>query len=102
MKIENNGAVPPSSQAIEALKRAEKKETPKKESQSIHTGQDTIQMSEEGRLLAKAHSALSNADEADTQRLEALRKQIESGDYTVQVADLARKLLSKYGAHKTE
>ena len=101
MKIENNGVVPSSSQAIEGLRRADKKET-SKESQSVHSGQDTVEMSEDGRLLAKARAALGNTDEVDAKKLEVLRQQIQSGDYTVQVADLARKLLAKFGPHKTE
>ena len=101
MKIENSGVVPPSSQSIEGLKRAEKKEKPK-ESQSVHAGQDTVEMSEEGRLLAKAHAALADADQSDTKRLEALRQQIQSGDYSVQVAELARKILARFGPQKAE
>jgi anti-sigma28 factor (negative regulator of flagellin synthesis) len=52
-------------------------------------------MSEDARLLAKARAALGSMDDADTGKLAALRSQIESGDYTVQVTELARKLAAK-------
>jgi flagellar biosynthesis anti-sigma factor FlgM len=66
-----------------------------KDSRSVHAGQDKAEMSENARLLARARAALGNVEEADPERLAALRKQIESGDYTVQVTELARKLAAK-------
>ena len=53
-------------------------------------------MSSSARLLAKARAALGNTDDADTERLALLKQQIASGDYTVQVSELARKLLAKF------
>ena len=53
-------------------------------------------MSEDARLLAKARAALGNTDEPNAEKLAALRGQIESGDYTVQVHELARKLAAKF------
>jgi anti-sigma28 factor (negative regulator of flagellin synthesis) len=45
--------------------------------------------------LAKARAALGNVDDSDTEKLTALKSKIESGDYTVQVTELARKLAAK-------
>jgi flagellar biosynthesis anti-sigma factor FlgM len=94
MKIENTSLSPLSSKAAEATKRLEKKHS-LKDAQPVHAGQDKAEMSEAARLLAKARTALGNVEEADTERIVALRKQIESGDYTVQVNELARKLTAK-------
>jgi flagellar biosynthesis anti-sigma factor FlgM len=94
MKIENTSLSPLSSKPSESAKRMEKKET-LKDTRLVHAGQDKAEMSENARLLAKARTVLGNVDETDTERLGMLRKQIESGDYTVQVSELARKLVAK-------
>ncbi|NOH01737.1 MAG: flagellar biosynthesis anti-sigma factor FlgM [Chloroflexi bacterium] len=94
MKIENTSLPPLSSTPADAARRAEKKDSPKGVS-SVHAGGDTAEMSEEARLLAKARAALGSVDETDAERLAALRQQIESGDYTVQVNELARKLAAR-------
>jgi anti-sigma28 factor (negative regulator of flagellin synthesis) len=52
-------------------------------------------MSEDARLLAKARVALNTVNETDNEKLAVLRDRIESGDYTVQVTELARKLVAK-------
>ena len=94
MKIENTSMSPLSSKPTESTNRVEKKD-PVKDTRSVQSGQDKAEMSENARLLAKARAALGNVDETDTERVAALRKQIESGDYTVQVSELARKLVTK-------
>jgi flagellar biosynthesis anti-sigma factor FlgM len=94
MKIENTSLSPLSSKSAESPERVEKKEA-LRDTRSVHAGQDKAEMSENARLLAKARTALGNVDETDTERLAVLRKQIESGDYTVQVSELARKLVAK-------
>ena len=94
MKIENTGLSPLSSKPTESARRVEKQNSPKDVS-TVRAGQDKVEMSDEARLLAKARAALGNVEDADVERLAALRKQIESGDYTVQVNELARKLAAK-------
>jgi flagellar biosynthesis anti-sigma factor FlgM len=94
MKIENNGINPLSANRPEAAKRVEKKDDLKNASSAIG-GQDKAEMSENARLLAKARVALGNVEEVDPERLALLKQQIESGDYTVQISDLARKLVAK-------
>ncbi|MDL1909801.1 flagellar biosynthesis anti-sigma factor FlgM [Chloroflexi bacterium CFX6] len=95
MKIENANLSPLSSKPADAARRVERKDSPKDVSSSVRAGQDTAEMSEEARLLAKARAALGSVEETDAERLAALRKQIESGDYTVQVSELARKLIAR-------
>jgi flagellar biosynthesis anti-sigma factor FlgM len=94
MKIENNGINPLSANRPEAANRIEKKNTLKSANPAVG-GQDKAEMSENARLLAKARVALGNVEDTDSERLALLKQQIESGDYTVQVSDLARKLVAK-------
>jgi flagellar biosynthesis anti-sigma factor FlgM len=94
MKIENNNLSPLSSKPTESTKRVEKKEL-SKSTQTVRSGQDKVEMSEDARLLAKARAALNTVNETDNEKLAALRDRIESGDYTVQVTELARKLAAK-------
>jgi flagellar biosynthesis anti-sigma factor FlgM len=94
MKIENNSLSPLSSKPAESAKRVEKKES-SNSTQAIRSGQDKIEMSEDARLLAKARTTLNTVNETDNEKLGALRERIESGDYTVQVTELARKLVAK-------
>jgi anti-sigma28 factor (negative regulator of flagellin synthesis) len=94
MKIENNGITPLSANRPEVANRVEKKSN-LKNANPVAGGQDIAEMSENARLLAKARVALGNVEETDLERLALLKRQIESGDYTVQVRDLARKLVAK-------
>ena len=94
MKIENNGISPLSTQRTEATQRVEKK-SDSKEVNSVRGGQDKAEMSESARLLAKARAALGNVEDVDFERLALLKQQIGSGDYTVQVSELARKLVTR-------
>ena len=95
MKIENNGITSLSANRPEATSRVEKKNGLKGASPAA-SGLDKAEMSESARLLAKARLALGNAEEADSERLALLKQQIQNGDYTVQVSDLARKLAAKF------
>jgi flagellar biosynthesis anti-sigma factor FlgM len=94
MKIENTSMSPLSAKPADQAKRVEKKDN-LKETKSVRAGQDKVEMSEDARLLAKARAALGNVDDSDTEKLAALKSKIESGDYTVQVTELARKLAAK-------
>lgn len=91
MKIEPTGLQPLSTKNANPIERREELS----ESESAHSGQDKVEMSENARLLAKARATLGNTEEVESERLALLKQQIESGDYTVQVGDLARKLLAK-------
>ena len=95
MKIENNGISPLTPKRPETTTRVEKKDD-LKDAHAVHSGQDKAEMSENARLLAKARVALNNADDIHSERLSMLKKQIESGDYTIQIGDLARKLVAKF------
>lgn len=62
--------------------------------------QDRAELSERARLLAQARSTIDNIpDEKDRDtRVQQLREQVESGNYTIPVRDLARKLLDRLTA----
>ena len=94
MKIENNGITPLSANRSEAASRVEKKNN-LKNANPVVGGQDKAEMSETARLLSKARIALGNVEETESERLALIKQQIESGDYTVQVSGLARKLVAK-------
>jgi len=94
MKIENNGITPLSTNRADAANRVEKKNNLNRAT-AVLGGQDKAEMSENARLLAKARVALGNVEEPDSERLVLLKQQIESGDYTVQDSNLARKLVAK-------
>ena len=94
MKIENTSISPLSSKPAESARRVEKKDS-LKDLRSVQAGQDKAEMSENARLLAKARAAIGNVEETDMERITALRNQIQSGDYTIQVSELARKLVAK-------
>ena len=95
MKIENNGISQLSSKSTDITGRIEKKDD-HKDVQAVRAGQDKAEMSENARLLAKSRSALGNVEETDSTRVVMLQKQVESGDYKVQVNELARKLVARF------
>ena len=95
MKIENNGISQLSSKSTDITGRIEKKDD-HKDLQTVRSGQDKAEMSESARLLAKSRSALGNVEETDSTRVVMLQKQVESGDYKIQVNDLARKLVATF------
>lgn len=94
MRIENTNLTPLSAKPAESATPVERKES-LSEPESVRTGRDKVEMSENARLLAKARATLGNVEETESERLALLKQQVESGDYTVQVGELARKLLAK-------
>ncbi len=95
MKIENTSLQPlsakPTTNTVPIERREEVNET-----ETVRSGQDKVEMSENARLLAKARAALGNTENTDAERLALIKQQIESGDYTIQVSELARKLTAKF------
>ncbi len=93
MKIENNGISPLAPQGSDPAQRAERK-TGAELNPSGHN-RDSVALSADARLLAKARSAADSAPEVESERLAQLRQRVESGDYTVQVEEIARKLAAR-------
>ncbi len=95
MKIENSGISPLSSKPTETTSRIEKKNE-RKELQTVRSGQDVAEMSGNSRLLAKARVSLGNVAETNSARLGMIKEQVTSGAYTIQLKDLAQKLVARF------
>jgi flagellar biosynthesis anti-sigma factor FlgM len=93
MKIENNGINPLAPQGPDPAQRADRKTV--NEVNSLVQRRDSVALSADARLLAKARAAADSAPELENERLAQIRQRIESGDYTVQVEEIARKLASR-------
>jgi flagellar biosynthesis anti-sigma factor FlgM len=93
MKIENSNMLPLSAKPAEAANPIEKKDDPA-EVVSSRAKQDSVEMSENARLLAKSRTALGSVQDENAAQIETLKNQIASGDYTVQAMQIARRLLS--------
>jgi len=94
MRIENTSLQPLSAKPADTATPIERRDDVG-ETESARTGQDRVEMSENARLLAKARAALGSAEDVNSERVALLKQQVESGDYTIQVGELARKLLAK-------
>ena len=94
MRIENTNLQPLSAKPAEIAIPIERREQAG-ETESTRSGQDKVEMSENARLLAKARAALGSTEDVNAEKVALLKQQIESGDYTVKVGELARKLLAK-------
>ncbi len=95
MKVENNSVTPLSSQNTDAAQRVDKKVN-SSEVSSVSQGRDRADVSENARLLAKARAALESNAEVENARVEMLRNEIKSGDYSVQVEEIARKMVHRF------
>jgi len=94
MRIENTSLQPLSTKQAETPTPVERREE-LNGADSVRSGSDKVEMSENARLLAKSRAALGNTEDVDAERVNMLKQQIQSGDYTIQVGELARKLLAK-------
>ncbi len=100
MKIENNGISPLTPKSTDAAQRAEAAQHLERNSASrsvshVSQGHDKAELSEKARLLSKARAVESN-DAIRNERLEVIRQQVESGDYAVQVEEIARRLMARH------
>ena len=95
MKIENSGISPLTSKPTDASTRVDKKDE-RKNVQTVRSSQDKAEMSDNARVLAKARVALSNVSETNTDRIARIKNQIASGEYSIQVTDIARKLVARF------
>ncbi|MEN4010626.1 MAG: flagellar biosynthesis anti-sigma factor FlgM [Chloroflexota bacterium] len=93
MKIENNGISPLAPQSADHAQRVERKTAA--EAGASERNRDSVALSADARLLARARSAVESAPEMENERLAQIRQRVESGDYTIQVEDIARKLAAR-------
>ncbi len=91
MKIENNGISALTPKQTDPAQRPEKK--PGETVVSLPNGShDKADLSEEARLLARSRATLEAQPEPENDQVQKLRTQVQSGDYTVQVGAIARRL----------
>ncbi len=60
------------------------------------SGKDRASLSEQARLLARAHTALEETEEQRSDRVSALKEQIATGNYEIPVDELARRLAARF------
>jgi flagellar biosynthesis anti-sigma factor FlgM len=93
MKIENvdnNGISPLSSKKTESAYRSQANNS----AQSVEQKRDKAVVSDQARTLAKARAEMDKNSEVENPRLAEIRKQIESGNYTIQVEKIAQHLVA--------
>ena len=60
------------------------------------SGKDQASLSEQARLLAKAHAALEETDAQRSERVIALKEKVAAGNYEIPVDALARQLAKRF------
>jgi negative regulator of flagellin synthesis FlgM len=95
MKIENNGISPLSSKQTDPTQRAERKQQTGGEVGSVNQGRDTAELSGNARLLGKARTSLDAVPDIRADKVAQLREQIQSGDYSIHVEEIARKIVGR-------
>jgi len=91
MKIENSGITSLPSSKAESTQRMEKNNR-SADVKSLGGEKDKAEVSDNARLLAKARTALDKSAETSDTKVNQLRSQVESGDYTLQIEEVAKKL----------
>jgi len=79
--------------AIERQQRAQENDRPERA-----TNKDQASLSERARLLSKARLSLQEIPDVRTERVSALREQIQTGTYQVPVEQLASIFLKGLGS----
>lgn len=93
MKIDNNILNQLQANKAEPAQQAEKQQ--KQVEKGYHAPKkDTLEVSENARLLAKASAALNGVEESRTQKVNDLKELINSGEYKVPHEELAKRIAS--------
>ena len=95
MKIENNGISPRPSQPTDPTQRSEQRKPAGSEVGSVNQGHDTAELSGNARLLGKARTSLDAVPDVRAEKVAQLRQQIQNGDYSIRVEEVARKIVSR-------
>jgi negative regulator of flagellin synthesis FlgM len=56
---------------------------------------DRADLSDRGRILAKARVALANTPDVNQEKVASIKKQVDNGTYSVPASELARRLLHR-------
>ena len=93
MKIENNILNQLQASKAEPAQQAEKQQ--KQVEKGIHAPKkDTLEVSENARLLAKASAALNGVEESRSQKVNDLKELVNNGEYKVPHEELAKRIAS--------
>jgi flagellar biosynthesis anti-sigma factor FlgM len=93
MKIDNNILNQLQANKAEPAQQAEKQQ--KQVEKGIHAPKkDTLEVSENARLLAKASAALNGVEESRSQKVNDLKELVNNGDYKVPHEELAKRIAS--------
>jgi len=96
MKIENSGINPLTSKPTEGAHPVEKNNRAAEQSTSVGS-RDRATLSERARTLAKARTALNDAPDVRSEKVQHIKEQIDSGKYQINFEELAGKLLGRLG-----
>ena len=55
---------------------------------------DSVNLSQAGSTLSRLETAVASASDVDTQKVDAIRKAIDEGSYTIDANAIAQKLLA--------
>jgi len=94
MKIENNGLSPLSSKQTDPTQRSDRKPLGG-EVGSVNQSRDTAELSGKARLLGKARLSLEAQADVRAEKVAQIKQQIESGDYTIRVEEIAEKIVGR-------
>jgi flagellar biosynthesis anti-sigma factor FlgM len=93
MKIDNNILNQLQANKAEPAQQAEKQQ--KQVEKGVHSPKkDTLEVSENARLLAKASAALNGVEESRSQKVNDLKELVNSGEYKVPHEELAKRIAS--------
>jgi flagellar biosynthesis anti-sigma factor FlgM len=93
MKIENNAINPLQPQKPEAPHPTSKPAQVEEAAKKAKT--DSAQLSEQAKLLSKAHQAFNATPDVRVDKVNAIKVQVDSGNYQVPLNELARRLYKK-------
>lgn len=93
MKIENSGIPEIERRKINQISSNKTSGYAQTSQSTGSTKTDQAELSKEALLLAKALSAPAGTDKAHLEKIDTLRKQIESGEYKIPYDELAKKIL---------
>lgn len=93
MKIDNNILNQLQANKAEPAQQAEKQQ--KQVEKGVHSPKkDTLEVSENARLLAKASAALNGVEESRSQKVNDLKELVNNGEYKVPHEELAKRIAS--------
>ena len=95
MKIENSGISGLTPKQTDATQKVEKKTVSAEGNvSSVNQTRDKAELSNNARILSKARQSLDSNDGIESERVSRLRNEVASGDYKIQVEEVAKRLMA--------